>query len=385
MKHCIFTFVSIFTLYTLCGCKEQPGRTETGSVINADIDKRDPVSVFDIFRKIEIIPLETTDESLIKNINKLIYYDNKFYILDYSAYKIFVFDSQGNYLFKIDDRGPGPEQYTHIADFDVDGKENKLMLLSAVDAKLHEYNSNGQFVRKYSLPDITGAYEEIKCVNADTIAFWTYDHENRLKFYSKKENKIFKESFPEDDHIFAKCPAFPENKYNYLTRAIDNRILKFSPVDDMVTAYTWDFGGLNIDYRSLNYQKEGRGDVLRELFKKMYASEIVNYLFRVTGENSDYLYTQIVRKNKYVNIFHDKKKQQTVVFEKTTENAYFFPLYWTDDFVICHQYQPEGVALPSVDLEEIIPDAILDDENIERKKRYNEFDNPILVKYCFKK
>jgi hypothetical protein len=350
-----------------------------------DIDKRDPVSVFDIFHKIEIIPLETTDESLIRNIDKLIYYNNNFYILDYSAYKILVFDNRGNYLFKIDNRGQGPDQYIHIADFDIDRNGNKLTLISAVDAKLHEYDLNGRFLRQYTLPDIPGAYGEIKCTNTDTIAFWTYDYKNRLKFYSKKENRIFKESFPEEDNIFTKSPAFPENKYNYLTRAIDNRILKFSPVDDMVTVYTWDFGDLNIDYKSLNYQKEGRSDILRELFKKMYASEIVNYLFRITGENTDYLYTQVVRKNKYVNIFHDKKKQQAVVFEKTTENACFFPLYWTDDFVIGYQYRPEGVPIPYMELDEIIPDAILDNENIERKNRHNEFDNPLLIKYYFKK
>jgi hypothetical protein len=381
MKHNIFILVFIFTLYTLYGCKEQNGKMETGSVIRMDIDKRDHISVFDIFRKIEIIPLETTDESLIKSIDKLIYYDHNIYILDYDRYKIFVFDSLGHYLFKFDDRGQGPEEYHHIADFDINEKERKLVLLSAVDAKLHEYSLNGQFLQRYNLPDITGAYAEIKCINTDTLAFWTYDYANRLKFYDKKENKIFKESFPEENNIFTKSTAFPENKYNYLTRIIDNRIFKISSTDDMTTVYTWDFGNLNIDYKSLNYQKEGHSDVLRELFKKMYASEIINYLFWTTGENSDYLYTQVIRKNKYINIFYNKKTQRPVVFEKTTENAYFLPLYWTDDFVIGWQYQP----LPDMDLDEVIPDAILDDENIERKKRHNEFDNPLLIKYYFKK
>jgi hypothetical protein len=41
-------------------------KEDDGKTIHADLERMDEVSIYDIFDKIEIIPLETTDNSLIK-------------------------------------------------------------------------------------------------------------------------------------------------------------------------------------------------------------------------------------------------------------------------------------------------------------------------------
>ncbi|MPM77335.1 hypothetical protein SDC9_124338 [bioreactor metagenome] len=113
--------------------------------------------------------------------------------------------------------------------------------------------------------------------------------------------------------------------------------------------------------------------------KKVFSSEVVNYIFVLHGGNLLYNYTQIYRKNKPVNIFYNKISKTTMVFEKTTEGVIIFPIYWTDEYAAGLIPESEN------SLNSALPDAILDEQNKTIKQHINEFDNPILIKYYFKK
>ena len=70
-----------------------------------------------------IIPLETTEESIIGEINKLEIVHDTLYILDEDQNMIFLFDKTGKYITRIDDVGRGPQEYLGIADFHIDETE----------------------------------------------------------------------------------------------------------------------------------------------------------------------------------------------------------------------------------------------------------------------
>lgn len=86
---------------------------------------------------IKIIPLETTDESLITHIEKILLTQDKQMIILNST-GIILFDSEGKFLFRIGKIGRAPGEYQKIYDICLDGK-----FLLAVD-----HNNN---VLKYSL------------------------------------------------------------------------------------------------------------------------------------------------------------------------------------------------------------------------------------------
>ena len=377
-----FTYFIFLLFFSLFSCKKN-NSTFNEELIHADIDRMDEISIFDIFNKVEIIPLETIDESLIKEVQKVIHYHDNYFILDYSGQKIFSFDNSGNFRFKIDNRGQGPEQYLHIGDFDINQIDNKLLFVSVVDAKLHEYDLNGNFLYRYDLPDNFRNCRELKCINADTIAFWTFDFENRLKFYSKKNNCLLKECFPEKDIFFnSQNLTFPSCNNSYFTKAVDNNIYEILQNGEISIKYIWDFGYLNIDSDKLEERRYG-GDEAREFVKKIFSSEVINYFFTTFSSNSAYVYTQLIRKNKFINILYNKSDKQVFVFEKTKEQAYFYPVYLTDDFVI--GYVPEHLPLRETEINKIVPDMILNQENINKKNNLNIEDNPILIKYYFRK
>jgi hypothetical protein len=368
----ITLLIQIILIISSCGTEKKEIQN-----IEVDIDDIQKVSFFDIFSKATIIPLETNDSSLIRNITKIIPFNNKFYILDYIKAEILFFDESGRYLSKIRDKGDGPNQYVNISDFDIDRSRNILICLSPVNNTMYEYDLSGNFLRKYKLPDIKGAYNRLKYLNQDILAFWTFDYNNRVKFYSKNKNSIIKETFAEVENIANNFTPFVFPYANYLCRSANNTVYEVTDKTEVIEKYYWNFSGTNNSKRQIKKLEEIPQNEIRSFTNRILNSEIINYVFSLQGATNQYYYTQIWRKGKRINIFHDKMNGNNYVFDKTIEDAGFYPLFWHNDYVLGFHYEDLG------NIEETIPNKILDEQNIEIKKRIGEYDNPILIKYHF--
>jgi hypothetical protein len=352
--------------------------------MSVDIDARHNVSIFDIFERVELIPLETTDESIFRLSNELIYYNGVLYIFDYIGREILAFDLSGKFLFKIDDWGRGPQEYLLIADFEIDRQNDKMLVLDPMANNLIEYDLNGKYLRRTRLPTMKdAAYGQLKCLGDGIIAFCTFDKNNRLKFYDKSRDTIFSEHFPARERSILDhwdIRTFPYANFLMRESALDNNIYEIFPDGTYSIAYAWDFGRLNncaTITRNLPERLNSQEESTR-WNERMMNSEIVNYFFTSIGGNQTYRYAQIVRRGQFINLLHSISEERTYAFTKFSEGATFFPLFWSDEFVIGHgPYAGYG--------EETIPDAILDDENLERKRNIDEFDNPVLIKYFFRR
>jgi hypothetical protein len=347
--------------------------------IRVDIDARHNVSIFDIFERIELIPLETTDESVFYDARRLLYHDSVLYVFDIMGHKILAFDSKGKFLFKIDDKGQGSQEYLHVSDFEIDKIKKKLLILDPVAGNLIEYDLSGKFLYKTKLPSIINAYNQLKCLDDDVIAFWTFDNKNRLKLYDRNRRSIFSEHFPAReesilDHFIVGVFSYA----NFMIResALNNNIYEIFPNGTYSIAYAWDFGKLNNRATIIrNLPEQARS--LEEIMV-VADSEIVNYFFQHIGGNQTYRYAQITRKNQTINLLHNIFEGKTCVFTKFSEGIAFFPIFWSDEFVI-------GLGPFAGYNEETISNVILDEENLEIKRNIDEYDNPVLVKYYFKK
>lgn len=358
----------------LHGCKES-AEEQGCPVIYADIEKIDKVSFFDIFSRAEIIPLETNDSSLIKYIYKVVYDNNRYYVFDYMQAEILTFDEAGKFLFKISDRGQGPEEYLNISDFDIDKQNDRIVVLDPINNAMFEYDLSGNFITRYKLPRITNAYKSFIYLNTDTLVYFTFDYDNRLKFYSKSKGVIFKELYPEKDNVLYNITLeFPYETTFF--RSADNVVYEITQGCELTEKYRWDFGKLNNSKKQIS--KFDNIHNTMSLFPKVHNSEIINYIFTVQGRFSDFLCSRVVRKNKKIHIFHDQKNQKNYIFDKTSENATFHPLSWQDDFVIGYYADEWG------HIDDTLPDAILDSLNISIKKSLKDDSNPVLIKYYFK-
>lgn len=119
----LFWAISILCI-CLTACRQPVNNSEAGLVIDLDrIANRD----FEI-KDLEYIPLETTDACLLGDIHKVIYKNDKFYILDRKRNRgVYIFDKDGRYLSSIQKQGEGPGEYIELMDMDVDEGENIYM------------------------------------------------------------------------------------------------------------------------------------------------------------------------------------------------------------------------------------------------------------------
>lgn len=123
------------------------------SVVNVDLNKFLGNKHFDfesLIKSIHTIPLETTDESLISNIYKVVMTDSHVYIHDdFKGGGIAIFLNNGKFVKRIS-HGGGPGELTMLYDIAYDSKNNHL--LAYQHPFLLYYTANGEYIKQSKLP-----------------------------------------------------------------------------------------------------------------------------------------------------------------------------------------------------------------------------------------
>jgi hypothetical protein len=99
---------------------------------------------------IEFIPLETTNESLIAEINKLICMEDRFFVFDSDIGRnVFIFSGNGKFIRKIP-IGEGPEEIHNPGDIAVDEEKQNLIVYNKYGLSFFDFN--GKFIKRERLP-----------------------------------------------------------------------------------------------------------------------------------------------------------------------------------------------------------------------------------------
>lgn len=123
-----------------CACHEAP--SEGNFLITDAKPAEKQVRLSEITTRVRIIPLETKDQSLVKNIQKIVKKGGKYYLNDANA-RLMVFDADGKYIRSISGIGGGPGEYASIKDFDVDTDRNTIAVVDL--GKIHFYTLDGTY------------------------------------------------------------------------------------------------------------------------------------------------------------------------------------------------------------------------------------------------
>lgn len=160
-------YIILFLILTI-SCLEQ--KKEKNKLINPEpivelnisnqlFDKNSDYSNF--IGSIKVIKLETNANSLIGNIRKIEFQNNKFYVLDRSE-TLFIFDETGNYLNKLNKKGKGPGEYLEMRDFFVD-KVGTIKILSY--RNVLSYDSNLKFIEQRAIKVTSNTGREINPIS----------------------------------------------------------------------------------------------------------------------------------------------------------------------------------------------------------------------------
>ena len=171
--------ICIFAVLTFSQCKPDTGRNVTGELIVIDVTKDYPekkIYIQDI-AKVEYIPLETNDNTLIRSTSWRIHVSDDYIIIrnPNDQGDVFVFDGKGKSKFSFNHKGQGPEEYNSIGSLAFDEKAKELFIFDRYSnsRKIIVYAEDGTFKRILTgLPE----FREIELYNYDDETLLVYDN-----------------------------------------------------------------------------------------------------------------------------------------------------------------------------------------------------------------
>jgi hypothetical protein len=351
-----------------------------------NLDRTDKVSVLDLVDSISVVQLETSQESLIGGIQRVISYKNRFYVSDYKLQAVFCFNANGEYLFKINKRGRGPEEYNYLEDFNIDPYNNQLMLLVPWGYILY-YDLDGNFISKVKLSSEIPAYNEVYALNKDKLLFISWNA-YRASYYSRKSGGILKRFLHVENGLqYIFNPLHKSYYYNdslfFNDVGVNNDVLNLTD-DNQRIAYSWNFGENNNTSEQINEALKYEERMKNERNPNYSPSDNLgnrsypNYYTFTGFETNRYRITSLRYKdsNTFLNVFKDKKNIKNYVFRETTEGISFYFLSVCENSLIAYKtkfterFYSKTVLSPG---QQKIVDAH-DPDN----------DNPLLVIYHFK-
>ena len=339
------------------------------------------VSFKDLFSTIRLIPLETNDSCLLIGIDKLICFEERFYVLDVQRPALYIFSKSGNFIQQISRKGNGPGEYNMIYDFYIDENERKIGLLSPYGYLLI-YDLNGVFLEKRGLP-VKPNYYSVSDMDAKSIALWScVDKSEKGITVLEKDSFSIINTFWNNDRIFDMGNMKPFYRYRgelYFTTAYQNIVYKLKQ-DSITPAYQWDFGKGGIHerllqkYLGIENDRERNNRLLNDLSDGTFP-----FLMNSHNQNDMYYYVSLQKglgnKRKYINVFYRKADGKSFVFEKTSEGLSLHPLTFTEDYIISAINVNECDSFKNY----------LSTEDYSILKSYTSEDNIILVRFDFRK
>lgn len=145
-KHlCLFACVILFV-----GCNFP----KVASVVNAqyemDIDpsKSKVLDFSETTDFVKYVPLETTEESLIKHVEKMFISDSLVIVFDDMLGEIFLFNQEGKYRGKCGKKGEGPGEHIVFNDLFFDKNAELIYAHEAMKRVMYIYNLSGDLIRE---------------------------------------------------------------------------------------------------------------------------------------------------------------------------------------------------------------------------------------------
>lgn len=372
-------FILSFALYFIM-CTPKP---QTGDAIFVDLDRPEKASLFDYFRSIELIPLETSSDVLIQGITKIVIHQDKYYALDKPQCLIFVFDKTGKFLFKIGTKGQGAGEYSFIQDFTINSFSGNLEILEPY-GRIHIYDVSGKFVETKRI-----AYPGFKVAHSltalDSVIYVSHSmfEPKKILYFNLNEQKLLHEEFEEDMPI----GSYSNNPYKYYDEWFFFR--PFHPIvyklgkERLEVAFQFDFGKYTQDGRTAVLSQESERNFIKRT-EEMF--EQFSYMIQSVRHNKKYIFASLLWKDEdhKANIIYDKSTGKSKYILDFDEKVWFNS-YRGEEIIVTDEYAL--MPIQWVDLEKRITKEMLDDRQkaiLEKLLKADMEQNPILIKYWFK-
>ncbi|WP_152969753.1 6-bladed beta-propeller [Pedobacter sp. Hv1] len=129
-------------IFSACHREAENGSNKN-TIIDLENDSPKDYLVSDLFKSAEFIPLETTNESRLTEINEVLFFDGIYVILDIRQKCLFGFDKNGRFRFKIFPKGKGPLELNNITDYTINKKNKSIDIYDFSQRKIVSFDMLG--------------------------------------------------------------------------------------------------------------------------------------------------------------------------------------------------------------------------------------------------
>lgn len=291
MRKLTFCVLACMLFLTAYSCKEQGTHSSAEGEVIVFSDKKFKLVDTAFFAQTRLIPLETTDDALIRHIDEIGVSGDTLFLWDRLQKKIFIYDTNGKFIHTIQDIGNGPHEYVSISDICVYNKQ--LYVLCDNPYKIMKYNFRGQFVEEESLPeyfDHIAVFDDWACLYKQGSM-----GKRKLGIYSERDRRVNEIPLPDGKHIKAEREGYGYGFGSGRSLTASGDVLFTWPMDYTIytiengaprAKYTIDFGKREIP-QTLLEQNISPQEFLNRMTESRYIYQISNVV-----ENEDYLMFQ---------------------------------------------------------------------------------------------
>jgi len=269
-----------------------------------------------LFKEVNYIPLEFSEDGIIGRINEIIEHNGKFYILDiFNARQLFSFNKKGEFLQIIGTNGNGPGEYSVPFDVGLDYQNNEIEILDGERLRINAYSTDdGSFVTSFKIPVPAGAFSKI----SDHYALFSLSGTHHLTVIDNSQ-KVINKYIPQTPSrdLLLENHFVPLSTDRVLFRMAGNNTI-YSFENKRISPY------LHLDLGKYTFTDEYLEDQPKAVKSNPYphvkdkVTSLLNYC-----ENSKYIFFNFLLRGQFYYILHSKNSQKNIVFNKVINDVTF--------------------------------------------------------------
>lgn len=380
MKRVHLTILIVFLLLT--SCNEVNIDDNNIEIIKVEHSDAEIINHIDFFENVEYTILETSQNSIIHNIDRLYFFEDEIFILDKKQKTIFVFALDGRYIRKIGRIGRGPEEHMQIGDFSIDEENKEIIASMEIPKMVYRYDLSGNFINSFKVNDCYGAHVSVighKIVLAgvnEKLKYVIHEYDKFTGVFLKSTFEKCRNSY-NYPMISGMKPTLVKSNRSYFNQPLDRTVIF---LDDEVnkSKYLIDFGKGNlpncINNELINF------DIIGYCFKNNYKTLINGF-----RENDTYIF---FRFEPISFVLYNKETKDTKVFSQIEDSNIGVSIY----DIFPHDGSFNGIVSIMEPMRIIFRAELLERSNIEisdsvlyqLRDLVSESDNPILLRYSFR-
>lgn len=176
-------------LLAVYGCKDASSSLNRENLIEVDITQPEKnLKMSELFSRISYVKLETTQESLIKEINKIENLDGNILVADLENTSLLLFSGDGRFIKPIGRMGNGPGEYSGLNDVTIDREGKRILVWDTRSQRILTYDFEGKYVESRTI-DFNA--EEMEYIGNDKLVFYCdYKSNNNYEKENARPNVI---------------------------------------------------------------------------------------------------------------------------------------------------------------------------------------------------